>query len=82
MSDIIIDPITLKEFTDAATDQFNDLVEELDMDAVEEMDYQDIAEMFFLNGFYRGAMAATSDEELKETLYMITKEIEYQIKDK
>lgn len=82
MSDIIIDPITLKEFNDAVSNEFNDLVEELDMDAVEELDYQDIAEMFFLNGFYRGCIAATSNEELKETLLMMKKEIEYQNKEK
>lgn len=79
---IIIDPITLKEFHDAVSSEFNDLIEELDTEALEEMDYQDIAEIFFLNGFFRGARAMTDNIDLKETLYMMTKEIEYQMKEK
>lgn len=54
----------------------------MDADELEQLDYQDIAEMFFYNGFYRGAMAMTDNADLRETINMMTKEINYQMKEK
>ena len=79
---IILDPMTEQEFNDAVYNAFNEVVEAMDADELEQLDYQDIAEMFFYNGFYRGAMAMTDNEDLKETINMMTKEINYQMKDK
>ena len=79
---IILDPMTEKEFNAAVSDAFNEVVEAMDTDALEQLDYQDIAEMFFYNGFYRGCMAMTDNEDLKETLYMVKREIDYQTKEK
>lgn len=82
MSDnIILDPITEKEFNDAAYDAFNDVVGAMDTDALEQLDYQDIAELFFYNGFYRGCMAMTDNADLQETIQMMSKEIKYQTKE-
>lgn len=80
--DIAIDPITEKEFNDAVSDAFNEVVEAMDTDALEKLDYQDIAEMFFYNGFYRGCMAMTDNADLRETIHMMSKEINYQMKEK
>lgn len=75
---IILDPMTQKEFDNAVSDAFNEVVEAMDADELEQLDYQDIAEMFFYNGFYRGCIAMTENEDIKETLYMMRKEIDYQ----
>lgn len=77
---IILDPMTEQEFNDAVSDAFNEVVEAMDTDALEQLDYQDIAEMFFYNGFYRGAMAMTDNADLQETIHMMSKEINYQMK--
>ena len=79
---IILDPMTQKEFDDAVSDAFNEVVEAMDTDALEQLDYQDIAEMFFYNGFYRGCMAMTDNADLRETIHMMSKEINYQMKEK
>lgn len=79
---IILDPMTQKEFDDAVSDAFNEVVEAMDADELEQLDYQDIAEMFFYNGFYRGAMAMTDNADLKETIHMMAEEINYQMKEK
>ena len=79
---IILDPMTEKEFNDAVYDAFNEVVEAMDADALEQLDYQDIAELFFYNGFYRGCMAMTDNADLQETIHMMSKEINYQIKEK
>lgn len=75
---IILDPMTEKEFNDAVSDAFNEVVGVMDADELEQLDYQDIAEIFFYNGFYRGCIAMTENEDIKETLYMMRKEIDYQ----
>ena len=77
---ITLDPMTEKEFNDAVSDAFNDMVGAIDTDALEQLDYQDIAEMFFYNGFYRGCMAMTDNADLQETIQMMSKEINYQMK--
>ena len=80
--DIDIDPITQKEFDDAAGEAFDAFVNALgDMD-FSEMDYQEIAQTFFINGFYRGCMAMTDNADLQETIHMMSKEINYQMKEK
>ena len=61
---------------------FNNVIEAMDTTVLEQLDYQDIAEMFFANGFYRGCMAMTDNEDLQETIQMMTKEINYQMKEK
>lgn len=79
---IILDPMTEKEFNDAVSDAFNEVVGAMDTDTLEKLDYQDIAEMFFYNGFYRGCMAMTDNEDLQETIHMMSKEINYKMKEK
>lgn len=80
--DITIDPVTKNEFgiiAQAAFDEFLDAVGDVDW---EDVTYQDIAETFFYNGFLRGCLAMATNEDVKETLYMMRKEIEYQMKEK
>lgn len=79
---ITLDPITEQEFNDAVYDAFNEVVEAMDSDELEQLDYQDIAEVFFYNGFYRGCMAMTDNADLQETIHMMSKEINYQMKEK
>ena len=80
--DIDIDPITQKEFDDAAGEAFDAFVNALgDMD-FSEMDYQEIAQTFFFNGFYRGCMAMTDNADLQETIHMMAEETNYQLKEK
>ena len=82
MSDnIILDPITEKEFNDAVYDAFNEVVGAMAADELQHLDCQDIAELFFYNGFYRGAMAMTDNADLQETIHMMSKEINYQMKE-
>lgn len=80
--DITIDPITQKEFDEAAGAAFDALVEALGDVDFSQMHYQDIANIFFFNGFYRGCMAMTDNADLRETINMMTKEINYQMKEK
>jgi len=76
---IVLDPITQKEFNDIVTEEFNKVV--AGMDENEEFDsIQAVAELFFYNGFLKGCLAMTDKEELRETLLMMKKEIEYQKK--
>lgn len=79
-----IDPITHKEIDDAVGEAFDKFVDTINSDGVDldEMDIQDIAELFFANGFYRGCMAMTDNEDLQETIHMMSKEINYQMKEK
>lgn len=79
---IILDPITRDEFGIIAQAAFNEFIDAIGDVEWEEDDFQDIAEMFFFNGFLRGCMAMTENEDIKETLYMMRKEIEYQTKEK
>jgi hypothetical protein len=79
---ITLDPMTEKEFNDAVSDAFNEMVGAIDTDALEQLDYQDIAEMFFYNGFYRGCMAMTDNPDLQETIHMMAEETNYQLKEK
>ena len=80
--DITIDPITQKEFDEAAGAAYDAFVEVLgDMD-FSQMHYQDIANLFFFNGFYRGCMAMTDNPDLQETIHMMAEETNYQLKEK
>ena len=83
-SNIDIDPVTKKEFQEAAGAAFDSVVAELGEIDWEEIDYQAIAEMFFFNGFLQGCLAMTDEgnTDLKETLYMLKQEIAYQTKEK
>jgi hypothetical protein len=80
-NNITIDPITKKEFDDAAGEAFDTLVEALGDIDYSEMDYQEIAQTFFFNGFYRGCMAMTDNEDLQETIHMMAEETNYQLKE-
>ncbi len=75
---IAIDPVTKNEFSIISQTAFDEFIEALGDVEWEEADYQDIAEIFFFNGFLRGCLAMTENEEVKETLYMMRKEIDYQ----
>lgn len=79
-----IDPITHQEIDDAVEEAFDKFVDTINRDGVDldEMDIQDIAELFFANGFYRGCMAMTDNPDLQETIHMMSKEINYQMKEK
>ena len=79
-----IDPITHQEIDDAVGEAFDKFVDTINRDGVDldEMDIQDIAELFFANGFYRGCMAMTDNADLQETIHMMSKEINYQMKEK
>ena len=79
-----IDPITHQEIDDAVGEAFDKFVDTINRDGVDldEMDIQDIAELFFANGFYRGCMAMTDNPDLQETIHMMSKEINYQMKEK
>lgn len=78
--DIAIDPITMQEFNNAVSKSYNELTEELDHEAVKQMETEDALQMFFANGFLYGCIAMTDNPDLQETLYMMTKEIDYQTK--
>jgi hypothetical protein len=80
--DITIDPITQKEFDEAAGAAFDAFVEALGDIDYSEMDYQEIAQTFFFNGFYRGCMAMTDNPDLQETIHMMAEETKYQMKEK
>ena len=81
MSNVIhIDPVTRKEFIDTVHEAFESVVDEMKNTDFSKMSYQEIAELFFANGFFVGCMAMTDNEDLKETIYMMSKEIEYQTK--
>ena len=80
--DITIDPITQKEFDEAAGEAFDVLVEALGDIDYSDMDYQEIAQTFFFNGFYRGCMAMTDNADLQETIHMMAEETNYQMKEK
>ena len=80
--DITIDPITQKEFDEAAGEAFDALVEALGDIDYSDMDYQEIAQTFFFNGFYRGCMAMTDNPDLQETIHMMAEETNYQLKEK
>lgn len=79
--DITIDPITQKEFDDAAGAAFDAFVNALGDIDYSEMDYQEIAQTFFFNGFYRGCMAMTDNPDLQETIHMMAEETNYQLKE-
>ena len=82
MNDIVLDPVTEKEFTDAVSKAFDDFAEALDIEALEEMGVGELSEMMFFNGFLRGAMAMLDDDsDLWDTLYILKKEIVYQTKE-
>lgn len=78
--DITIDPITQKEFDEAAGAAFDAFVNALGDIDYSEMDYQEIAQIFFFNGFYRGCMAMTDNPDLQETIHMMAEETNYQLK--
>jgi len=80
MKDITIDPITQKEFDEAAGAAFDAFVNALGDIDYSEMDYQEIAQIFFFNGFYRGCMAMTDNPDLQETIHMMAEETNYQLK--
>lgn len=79
--DITIDPITQKEFDDAAGAAYDAFVNALGDIDYSEMDYQEIAQTFFFNGFYRGCMAMTDNPDLQETIHMMAEETNYQLKE-
>ena len=80
MDDILIDPITQKEFDNEAGAAFDAFVEALGDVDFSQMDYQYIAQTFFVNGFYRGAVAMTNNADLRETIHMMAEETNYQLK--
>ena len=80
MDDILIDPITQKEFDNEAGAAFDAFVEALGDVDFSQMDYQYIAQTFFVNGFYRGCMAMTNNPYLQETIHMMAEETNYQLK--
>ena len=80
MDDILIDPITQKEFDNEAGAAFDAFVEAMEGTDFSEMDYQTLAQTFFFNGFYRGCMAMTDNEDLQETIHMMAEETNYQLK--
>jgi hypothetical protein len=80
--DITIDPITQKEFDDAAGAAFDAFINALGNIDFSGMDYQEIAQTFFYNGFYRGCMAMTDNPDLRETIHMMAEETKYQMKEK
>lgn len=77
-----IDPITHQEIDAAVGEAFDKFVDTINRDGVDfdAMDIQDIAELFFANGFYRGCMAMTDNEDLQETIHMMAEETNYQLK--
>ena len=80
--DITIDPITQKEFNEAAGAAYDAFVNALGDIDYSEMDYQEIAQTFFFNGFYRGCMAMTDNADLQETIHMMAEETNHQLKEK
>lgn len=81
MDDILIDPITQKEFDNEAGAAFDAFVEAMEGTDFSAMDYQEIAQTFFINGFYRGAVAMTDNPDLRETIHMMAEETKYQLKE-
>lgn len=79
--DITIDPITQKEFDEAAGAAYDAFVNALGDIDYSEMDYQEIAQTFFFNGFYRGCIAMTDNPDLQETIHMMAEETNYQLKE-
>lgn len=79
--DITIDPITQKEFDEAAGAAYDAFVNALGEIDYSEMNYQEIAQTFFFNGFYRGCMAMADNADLQETIHMMAEETNYQLKE-
>ena len=79
--DIAIDPITQREFDDAAGEAFDQFVEAMEGTDFSAMDYQTLAQTFFVNGFYRGCMAMTDNPDLQETIHMMAEETKYRLKE-
>lgn len=78
--DIAIDPITQKEFDEAAGAAFDAFINALGDIDYSDVDFQQLLQDFFFNGFYRGCMAMTDNADLQETIHMMSKEINYQMK--
>ena len=75
-----LDPITAEEVDKVIETEFNEIVNAMQKDGMDfdTLSFDDIAELFFANGFLRGCMAMTENEDLKETMSLVSEEIEYQ----
>jgi hypothetical protein len=80
--DITIDPITQEEFDEAAGAAFDAFVNALGDIDYSNVDFQQLLQDFFFNGFYRGCMAMTDNEDLQETIHMMAEETNFQLKEK
>jgi hypothetical protein len=80
--DITIDPITQKEFDEAAGAAFDAFVNALGDIDYSNVDFQQLLQDFFFKGFYRGAVAMTNNADLRETIHMMAEETKYQLKEK
>ena len=78
--DVIFDPQTTNELENEISDQFNELCETFGQQGIDldELDSQDIAQLFFVNGFMRACLAMHQDENLRETVLVMSEEIKMQ----
>lgn len=75
-----IDPITRKELFDAALKGFCEMLQTMESDSTEYfmMDWRDVAKQAYTTGFIHGCIGSSTDENLKETVFVMNEEIKMQ----
>lgn len=77
---IEVDPITQNELLTAAKKGFLGVLNIMESEEMElsMTDWRDIAWTAYFNGFVHGCIGATTDEGLKETVFVMNEEIKIQ----
>ena len=75
-----IDPITKKEIFEAAEKGFAEMLQTMESDGTEYfmMDWRDVAKLCYSVGFIHGCIGSSTDENLKETVFVMNEEIRMQ----
>lgn len=77
---IDLDPITKKEIFNAIEKGFAELLQTMESDSTEYfmMDWRDVAKQAYTTGFIHGCIGSSTDENLKETVFVMNEEIKMQ----
>lgn len=75
-----IDPITKKELFNAIEKGFSELLQTMESDSTEYfmMDWRDLVKLCYSIGFIHGCIVPSTDETLKETVFVMNEEIRMQ----
>ena len=76
-----LDPYTRREVFQAAFSSFEQVLKVMEKDYAnleEEPDWRAVARVAYVNGFINGSIAATTNEDYKETVSLMNDEIAYQ----